>query len=240
MAVTINQFHFTKVQQRLMLAAAFIVSVAGAYICMQAVQQSTASAAKSCVQKIFKQGSKDTCVKYMQQMLNASDDAGTVSTDGVFGSGTRNAVVKFQKAKNLSADGIVGSGTWKKLCTVSGATSAKQGAGCTSSKKQWVTLNYSMDRLASDDIRNASTVKLVKNHTYRVCATVSNYEKNSDFEGSFYVTGFGSVGYFDRAGTYCTSSEKITTNVTYKKHRFGVFRTSASFTLSNVRIQEYK
>lgn len=240
MAVTINQFHFTKVQQRLMLAAAFIVSVAGAYICMQAVQQSTASAAKSCVQKIFKQGSKDTCVKYMQQMLNASDDAGTVSTDGVFGSGTRNAVVKFQKAKSLSADGIVGSGTWKKLCTVSGATSAKQGAGCTSSKKQWVTLNYSMDRLASDDIRNASSITFLKNHTYRVCATVSNYQSDGNTDGSFYVIGFGPVGYFQSNGTYCSSSNKFTSETTYKKHRFAVYRSSASFTLSNIRVQEYK
>lgn len=35
--------------------------------------------------------------------------------DGIFGSGTKNAVVRFQRANNLSADGIVGCNTWKKI-----------------------------------------------------------------------------------------------------------------------------
>lgn len=240
MTAAINQFHFTKVRQRLMLAAAFTVSVAGAYIGMQAVQQSTASAAKSCVNKIFKQGSKDTCVKYIQQLLNASGKSGTISADGVFGSGTKTAVVKFQKAKSLNADGVVGSKTWNKLCTVTGATSAKQGAGCASSEKRWVTLNYPMDRIAPDEIQNASSITFLKNHTYRVCATVSNYQSDGNTDGSFYVIGFGPVGYFQSNGTYCSSSNKFTSEKTYKKHRFAVYGSSASFTLSNIRVQEYK
>ncbi len=99
-----------------------------------------AEAATKCVTKVFKQGSRNTCVKYMQQMVNASGVAGKVSADGVFGAGTKKAVVKFQKAKNLSADGAVGSGTWTALCKVSGASSAKKGAGCESSKSGWTYL----------------------------------------------------------------------------------------------------
>lgn len=39
----------------------------------------------------------------------------TVTVDGVFGSGTKAAVVAFQKAKGLTQDGVVGSQTWQAL-----------------------------------------------------------------------------------------------------------------------------
>ena len=38
-----------------------------------------------------------------------------LSQDGIFGSGTRQSVVAFQRAMELNADGIVGPLTWKAL-----------------------------------------------------------------------------------------------------------------------------
>lgn len=38
-----------------------------------------------------------------------------VSQDGIFGNGTRQAVIAFQQAKGLTPDGIVGAGTWRAL-----------------------------------------------------------------------------------------------------------------------------
>jgi peptidoglycan hydrolase-like protein with peptidoglycan-binding domain len=35
--------------------------------------------------------------------------------DGYFGTGTRNAVVNFQRSQGLSPDGIVGCTTWEAL-----------------------------------------------------------------------------------------------------------------------------
>ena len=48
----------------------------------------------------------------------------TSSIDGVYGSNTKNAIIKFQKANNLTADGIVGSGTSKLLLATANKTTS--------------------------------------------------------------------------------------------------------------------
>jgi len=59
-------------------------------------------------------GSNGNLVKYLQFNLKiAGYDVGAV--DGVFGNQTRNAVVAFQQANNLTPDGIVGRATWFRL-----------------------------------------------------------------------------------------------------------------------------
>lgn len=41
-----------------------------------------------------------------------------VTADGLFGNGTRNAVIAYQKKNGLVADGVVGLNTWKKILGV--------------------------------------------------------------------------------------------------------------------------
>lgn len=61
-------------------------------------------------------GAKGKITRLLQErLINLGYSCGSSGSDGVFGSGTKNAVIKFQKAKGLSADGIVGQNTWKKL-----------------------------------------------------------------------------------------------------------------------------
>ncbi|WWU66686.1 peptidoglycan-binding protein (plasmid) [Clostridium baratii] len=61
---------------------------------------------------LIKMGSSGPQVAEMQRLLiNAGFSVGTAGADGIFGEGTYNAVVKFQKDKGLSADGIVGPAT---------------------------------------------------------------------------------------------------------------------------------
>ncbi|WP_374225333.1 peptidoglycan-binding protein [Streptomyces sp. AC602_WCS936] len=46
----------------------------------------------------------------------AATDAGrgwSISVDGVYGPGSRNACLAFQREKGLAADGIVGPATWQ-------------------------------------------------------------------------------------------------------------------------------
>lgn len=59
-------------------------------------------------------GSSGDGVKWLQYQLNLKGfDCGVI--DGIFGNGTKAAVVSFQKANNLVQDGIVGKNTKTKL-----------------------------------------------------------------------------------------------------------------------------
>ena len=59
-------------------------------------------------------GASGNITKLLQEKLT-SLGYGTNGVDGIFGKGTKNAVIKYQKSKGLSADGIVGQNTWRKL-----------------------------------------------------------------------------------------------------------------------------
>lgn len=63
---------------------------------------------------LIKYGSNGEIVRWVQNRLNfLGFNCGTA--DGVFGNMTKQAIVNFQKAKNLSQDGIVGKQSWSKL-----------------------------------------------------------------------------------------------------------------------------
>lgn len=73
----------------------------------------------------LRQGSSGATVKKVQQKLkNWGYYSGAV--DGIFGAGTRKAVVLFQKRNKLTADGIVGSKTLEALGIYVSKTSQKQ------------------------------------------------------------------------------------------------------------------
>lgn len=105
-----------------------IVVLASVFAGFFMLQQQNASAA-ACIAKTYKQGSKGTCVKRMQQIVNASG-AAKVTANGTFTSKTTSAVKAFQKKKKLNANGVVDATTWKALCTVKGAVPARIAVGC--------------------------------------------------------------------------------------------------------------
>ena len=63
---------------------------------------------------ILRQGSKGGEVKEVQRRLKTWGYY-KGSVDGVFGAGTKSAVVAFQKKNGLKADGVVGASTYKAL-----------------------------------------------------------------------------------------------------------------------------
>lgn len=56
-------------------------------------------------------GSKGEDVKKWQTILNTAIGAG-LTVDGVFGNGTRDKTIDYQKRKQLTPDGVVGAKTW--------------------------------------------------------------------------------------------------------------------------------
>lgn len=65
---------------------------------------------------VIKQGSKGVYVAVLQDALNTLGyNAGAI--DGIFGNNTKNAVIRYQRARGLAQDGIVGCNTWRTLTT---------------------------------------------------------------------------------------------------------------------------
>lgn len=78
----------------------------------------TAQTDKTCTitAKVLQKGCKGLQVKLMQTALKVLGyDIGVDGADGDFGNNTLNAVLRFQKDKNLEADGICGTNTWNML-----------------------------------------------------------------------------------------------------------------------------
>ena len=74
----------------------------------------------------IRQGSRGNVVKLLQCYLNLYGN--TLSVDGAFGSGTRDAVIRFQKDNSLTQDGIVGQNTWRALMMQGGLPTLRQGS----------------------------------------------------------------------------------------------------------------
>lgn len=71
---------------------------------------------------VLSQGARGHDVLELQFILNSIapyyDSVPYVIKDSVFGAGTKNAVIEFQKAFGLTPDGVVGPATWNKLYAV--------------------------------------------------------------------------------------------------------------------------
>ena len=112
--------------RRICLGCAALVLVA-VMLCalLLAADADTAHAA------VLKQGSTGNKVSEMQRKLkNWGYYDGSV--DGIFGSGTREAVKYFQRTNGLTADGVVGSATAAALGMTLSGTSSSGGGGITS------------------------------------------------------------------------------------------------------------
>ncbi|WWU66847.1 peptidoglycan-binding protein (plasmid) [Clostridium baratii] len=83
-------------------------------------------------------------VKKVQNKLNQLGyNAGTA--DGYYGNNTKNAVIRFQKAKGISADGMVGPTTWNKLFSSSSSSSSSSNTGYSRVLKVTSPLMYGND-----------------------------------------------------------------------------------------------
>ena len=65
----------------------------------------------------LKKGARGNITKLLQEKL-VSLGYNTNGIDGIFGVGTKKAVMSFQKSNGLVVDGIVGQNTWRKLINI--------------------------------------------------------------------------------------------------------------------------
>ena len=65
----------------------------------------------------LKKGARGNITKLLQEKL-VSLGYNTNGIDGIFGIGTKKAVMSFQKSNGLVVDGIVGQNTWRKLLNI--------------------------------------------------------------------------------------------------------------------------
>ncbi len=122
------------------------------------------------VSETVKQGASGETVKQVQQKLkNLGYYSGSI--DGVFGSNTKNAVIKFQKAKGLTADGVVGSATLSALGIRNSSASATLRQGDQGNKvkevqqklKNWGYYSGSADGIFGQGTKDA-VIKFQKNN----------------------------------------------------------------------------
>lgn len=73
----------------------------------------------------IRMGSRGNVVKLLQCYLNLYGNSLTV--DGVFGSGTHDAVIRFQRDNSLTEDGIVGRNTWRAIMRQGDLPTLRQG-----------------------------------------------------------------------------------------------------------------
>lgn len=78
------------------------------HVCVEYEEQAVTTAA------VLKQGSRGNEVKEVQRRLKRWGYY-SGSVDGVFGVGTKSAVIAFQKKNGLTPDGVVGKSTYKAL-----------------------------------------------------------------------------------------------------------------------------
>jgi peptidoglycan hydrolase-like protein with peptidoglycan-binding domain len=98
----------------------------------------------------LKRGSEGPRVAKIQRWLG-------ISSDGIFGSGTKRAVKRFQRRHGLTADGIVGPATWSALKS-SRARRASSGGG----KRSAVALLQRELGISADGVFGPATQAAVK------------------------------------------------------------------------------
>lgn len=87
---------------------------------------SSTSSSTTVTKNYMSVGDSGDNVKGLQQLLINLGYLSSGEDDGIYGNATRQAVINFQKKKNLAADGLAGKATLDALYEASNATNAKQ------------------------------------------------------------------------------------------------------------------
>ena len=141
---------------------------------------------------LLKVGSRGAVVQDVQKKLVALGyNVGSTGADGIFGSATKNAVIKFQGSVGISKDGIVGSQTLAKLNEAYNNRNKGQSVTSTTSytgkdyvrKAQVHISNFTGTAISSDGIIGTETRKGIVKCLQR--ALNLDYKKSLSLDGAF-------------------------------------------------------
>ncbi len=113
----------------LTLAAA---ALTGTAVAATHIQEAPAASVEAVDAAVLRQGSRGNEVKEVQRRLKQWGYY-TGSVDGIFGAGTKKAVIAFQKKNGLTADGVVGKATYKALGMTDSYNALNGGSGSSGS-----------------------------------------------------------------------------------------------------------
>lgn len=141
---------------------------------------------------VLKVGSRGAAVQNVQKKLvTLGYNVGSTGADGIFGSATKNAVIKFQGSVGISKDGIVGSVTLTKLNEAYNNRNKGQSVTSTTSyvgkdyvrKAQVHISNFTGTAISSDGIIGTETRKGIVKCLQR--ALNLDYKKSLALDGAF-------------------------------------------------------
>jgi peptidoglycan hydrolase-like protein with peptidoglycan-binding domain len=107
-------------------------------------------------ERTVERGDRGATVKKLQRLLH-------VRADGVFGKGTKKALVRFQRRHRLTADGIAGPATWRALKrSARSSRSSSSGGGRVTSRGASVRLLQRRLGVSADGVFGPATERAVK------------------------------------------------------------------------------
>lgn len=138
---------------------------------------------------IYKVGSKGNDVVKIQQALNKKLNL-SLKEDGIFGTGTRDAVKKFQTSVQLKSDGVVGPMTWDALGLNQTPTPTSSTARVLDSENTLITAFVGYDSSGYSTIGATATKSYANNpKTFKVDSlsiTTDNEEKLKSFTSQIF------------------------------------------------------
>ncbi len=127
----------------LTLAAA---SLTGMAVAATHIQEAPVASVKAVDAAVLRQGSRGNEVKEVQRRLKQWGYY-SGSVDGIFGAGTKSAVIAFQRKNGLTADGIVGKATYKALGMTASYNALNGGSGSSGSSSSSTPSGYTSSDL---------------------------------------------------------------------------------------------
>lgn len=151
---------------------------------------------------ILTEGSRGSKVKELQKNLTKLG-YNTKGTDGIFGSGTKKAVIAFQKAHGLTADGIVGE---KTKNAIEKALKKKKSGGTTNVNNTSSSTSKEIDKMLNN-IKNNKSLGLTKEKKTAMLMAAKRLLKEK-YEPAFVAGILGNIMNEGVAGKFESSNYK--------------------------------